>query len=51
MYCRYVLFIVLYFRQGYTGRPCVLRGICETAKSQFTHENGLLSEILNVILT
>ncbi|XP_052752242.1 uncharacterized protein LOC113510751 [Galleria mellonella] len=38
-------------RYGYSGRPCLLRTICEAAKVPFTHENGLLAEIGHILFT
>ncbi|XP_068622863.1 uncharacterized protein [Battus philenor] len=38
-------------RYGYSGRPCLLRTICEAAEVPFTHENGLLGEIGHIIFT
>ncbi|KAG6451073.1 uncharacterized protein LOC115444156 [Manduca sexta] len=38
-------------RYGYTGRPCLLRTICEAAVVPFTHENGLLGEIGHILFT
>lgn len=35
---------------GMTGRPCLLRCICEAAQSRFNHENGILGELVNTIL-
>lgn len=37
--------------QGYEGRPCVLRGICEAAEVKFTHHSGLAGELLHIIFT
>ncbi|CAH0588176.1 unnamed protein product [Chrysodeixis includens] len=38
-------------RYGYSGRPCLLRTICEAAEVPFTHENGLLGEIGHILFT
>ncbi|XP_026326164.1 uncharacterized protein LOC113234858 [Hyposmocoma kahamanoa] len=38
-------------RYGYSGRPCLLRTICEAAQVPFTHENGLLAEIGHILFT
>ncbi|CAG9791030.1 unnamed protein product [Diatraea saccharalis] len=38
-------------RYGYSGRPCMLRTICEAAEVPFTHENGLLAEIGHILFT
>ncbi|KAL4717394.1 hypothetical protein ACJJTC_017281 [Scirpophaga incertulas] len=38
-------------RYGYSGRPCLLRTICEAAEVPFTHENGLLAEIGHILFT
>ncbi|CAK1542054.1 unnamed protein product [Leptosia nina] len=38
-------------RYGYTGRPCLLRTICEAAEVPFTYENGLLGEIGHILFT
>jgi hypothetical protein len=31
------------------GKQCVLRAICEASRLHFTHESGLLGEILHVL--
>ncbi|XP_041980984.1 uncharacterized protein LOC121734438 [Aricia agestis] len=38
-------------RYGYSGRPCLLRTICEAAAVPFTYENGLLGEIGHILFT
>ncbi|XP_069360478.1 uncharacterized protein [Maniola hyperantus] len=38
-------------RYGYSGRPCLLRTICEAAEVPFTYENGLLGEIGHILFT
>ncbi|KAL0821265.1 hypothetical protein ABMA28_005865 [Loxostege sticticalis] len=38
-------------RYGYSGRPCLLRTICEAAEVPFNHENGLLAEIGHILFT
>ncbi|CAG4940034.1 unnamed protein product [Parnassius apollo] len=38
-------------RYGFSGRPCLLRTICEAAEVPFTHENGLLGEIGHILFT
>ncbi|XP_011554094.3 uncharacterized protein LOC105385414 [Plutella xylostella] len=38
-------------RYGFTGRPCLLRTICEAASVPFTHESGLLAEIGHILFT
>jgi hypothetical protein len=39
-------------QNGFVGRPCLLRSICEAANSPFKHESmGLLDEIAHEILT
>ncbi|XP_045501393.1 uncharacterized protein LOC123698690 [Colias croceus] len=35
---------------GHTGRPCLLRAICENATSHFLH-NGILGDLLHLVLT
>jgi DM4/DM12 family len=37
--------------KGYVGKPCVLRAICESAQVPFTYENGLLGELLHILMT
>lgn len=32
------------------GKQCVLRAICEASRLHFTHESGLLGEILHILL-
>ncbi|XP_026465101.1 uncharacterized protein LOC113367735 [Ctenocephalides felis] len=36
---------------GLQGKECMLRAICENAENPFTHENGLLGELMHIILT
>ncbi|XP_023936355.2 uncharacterized protein LOC112044668 [Bicyclus anynana] len=38
-------------RYGYSGRPCLLRTICEAAEIPFTYQNGLLGEIGHILFT
>jgi hypothetical protein len=39
-------------QNGFVGRPCLLRSICEAANSPFKHESmDLLEEIAHEILT
>ncbi|CAH0718164.1 unnamed protein product, partial [Brenthis ino] len=38
-------------RYGYSGRPCLLRTICEAAEVPFTYESGLLGEIGHILFT
>ncbi|XP_061720193.1 uncharacterized protein LOC133527272 [Cydia pomonella] len=38
-------------RYGYSGRPCLLRTICEAAEIPFTYEHGLLGEIAHILFT
>lgn len=39
-------------QNGFVGRACLLRSICEAANSPFNHESmDLLGEIAHVILT
>jgi len=39
-------------QNGFVGRACLLRSICEAANSPFNHESmDLLEEIAHVILT
>ncbi|XP_050668074.1 uncharacterized protein LOC126967582 [Leptidea sinapis] len=38
-------------RYGFSGRPCLLRTICEAAEVPFTYENGLLGEIGHILFT
>lgn len=33
------------------GRACVLRGICETASTNFDHTNSILEEMMHIVLT
>lgn len=40
-----------YFRQGFDGRSCVLRSICESAHASFDYTNGILGELLHILLT
>jgi hypothetical protein len=37
---------------GFDGKTCLLRSICEAARSPFNHEDkGLLEEIAHALLT
>ncbi|KAH8408076.1 hypothetical protein KR222_009224, partial [Zaprionus bogoriensis] len=38
-------------RLGYQGRICVLKSICEAAEEPFHYTNGLLAELLHILLT
>ncbi|EDW19023.1 uncharacterized protein LOC6582862 [Drosophila mojavensis] len=38
-------------RLGYQGRICVLKSICEVAEEPFHFSNGLLAELLHILLT
>ncbi|TMW41221.1 hypothetical protein DOY81_013699, partial [Sarcophaga bullata] len=38
-------------RMGLSGRACVLKSICETAETPFHYYNGLLGELLHILLT
>jgi hypothetical protein len=35
--------------RGIDGKQCVLRAICEASRLHFTHESGLLGEILHIL--
>lgn len=37
--------------KGFNGRACVLRGICESAETKFTHHSGLFGELLHIFFT
>lgn len=37
--------------KGFSGRACVLRGICESAETKFTHHSGLFGELLHIVFT
>lgn len=37
--------------KGLEGRPCVLRGICEAAEAKFTHQSGLVGELMHIIFS
>ncbi|KDR23465.1 uncharacterized protein LOC110837150 isoform X2 [Zootermopsis nevadensis] len=48
----YLPFEALLQEYGFDGRTCLLRSICETARSPFNHEDkGLLEEIAHAVLT
>ncbi|KAM8708212.1 hypothetical protein ACLKA7_015221 [Drosophila subpalustris] len=38
-------------RLGYQGRICVLKSICEVAEEPFHFTNGLVAELLHILLT
>ncbi|XP_034101965.1 uncharacterized protein LOC117566534 [Drosophila albomicans] len=38
-------------RLGYQGRICVLKSICEAAEEPFHYTNGLVAELLHILLT
>ncbi|XP_065362120.1 uncharacterized protein LOC135955690 [Calliphora vicina] len=38
-------------RMGLSGRDCVLKSICEAAETPFHYYNGLISELLHILLT
>lgn len=33
------------------GRPCVLRSICESAHTSFDYSNGILGELMHVVMS
>ncbi|XP_063705249.1 uncharacterized protein LOC134834479 [Culicoides brevitarsis] len=37
--------------QGYVGKSCLLRAICEAATVKFTHYSGIIGELLHVLLS
>lgn len=45
-----VLDILLRRQMKIDGRQCVLRAICEATQLPFTHESGLLGELLHILL-
>lgn len=44
-------FIYLFSSKGLDGRSCVLRSICESAHASFDYTNGILGELMHVIMT
>lgn len=38
-------------RQGLDGKSCVLRGICESAHTSFDYSNGILGELMHILMT
>ncbi|XP_077290262.1 uncharacterized protein LOC143914045 [Arctopsyche grandis] len=38
-------------KNGFSGRACILRTICEAADTPFTYHNGILGELAHIILT
>ncbi|XP_053672671.1 uncharacterized protein LOC128722991 [Anopheles nili] len=38
-------------RYGFAGKRCILRMICEVAKTPLQHENGVLGDLLQLIFT
>ncbi|KAH8301189.1 hypothetical protein KR018_007116 [Drosophila ironensis] len=47
----YEAFTALAIRMKLNGRSCVLKSICESAAAPFDHRNGLLGEMLHLLLT
>ncbi|KAH8339152.1 hypothetical protein KR074_006013, partial [Drosophila pseudoananassae] len=47
----YEAFTALAIRMKLNGRSCVLKSICESASAPFDDRNGLLGEILHILLT
>lgn len=45
-----VLDIFLRRQMKIDGRQCVLRAICEATQLPFTHESGLLGELMHILL-
>lgn len=43
--------VVLFNSKGLSGKACVLRSICESAHTPFDYSNGILSEMMHVIMT
>ncbi|XP_038222139.1 uncharacterized protein LOC119839771 [Zerene cesonia] len=46
----YTLIESMLEKHGHSGRPCLLRAICENATSHFLH-NGILGDLLHLVLT
>ncbi|KAI8117336.1 hypothetical protein FF38_09279 [Lucilia cuprina] len=38
-------------RMGLSGRDCILKSICEAAETSFHYYNGLVAELLHILLT
>lgn len=36
---------------GFEGRSCIMRMICESAQVNFTYKNGILGELMHILLT
>ncbi|XP_052844636.1 uncharacterized protein LOC128257603 [Drosophila gunungcola] len=47
----YEAFTALAIRMKLNGRVCVLKSICESATAPFDDRNGLLGEVLHILLT
>lgn len=47
----YEAFTALAIRMKLNGRVCVLKSICESAAAPFDDRNGLLGEVLHILLT
>lgn len=37
--------------KGLSGRPCVLRSICESAHTPFDFSNGILGELMHIVMS
>lgn len=37
--------------RGLDGKACVLRSICESAHASFGYSNGILGELIHIIMT
>lgn len=36
---------------GFEGRSCIMRMICESSQVNFTYKNGILGELMHILLT
>lgn len=46
----YVFYLFVYSK-GLSGKACILRSICESAHTPFDYSNGVLGEMMHVIMT
>lgn len=50
LYC-ILLFAISFCRAGFNGHDCLLRAICEAAEIPLGMHNGVLGDIMHIILT
>lgn len=42
---------LLHYSAGFDGRKCLLRAICEAGGTNFNENNGVLGDLMQILLT